>query len=246
MTRLDWAGAPRTWRGGVSHGVLYSDGPAVPWNGLVAVHENPSGSQSLDAYFDGQRLIIAQEIGDFEGTLEAFTYPDEFREHSGELTRPSGKRFGLSWREGSSDGDKLHILYNALVREPNRSWKTVAGRPDPSAFLWNLQASAINVPGARPASHLIVDTADALPELVAVVEGWLYGTADTEPRLPTPEELVDIFEAATLLRISYNPDGTWTAEGPDSVLRVNGDGSFDISAPTAQFLDLGIFTVDSF
>jgi len=239
MTRLDWAGAPRGYEIGVSNAVLYSDGVGAAWNGLLEVSEGASGTQTLDHFYDGRRLTILQEIGDFEAALQVFTYPDE-------LEDPGIQRFGLSYRTQHNAGDKIHIVYNALVKKPDRQLSTVAANVSPSIFSWNLQASAINIPGARPSSHLIVDTADSSPELVAIVEGWLYGTVSTEPRLPDPEEFVDIFEAATTLRIRNNGDGTWTATGPDDVVVDNGDGSFTIHAPTLHFLDEGLFVVDSF
>lgn len=239
MSRLNWAGAPPGYEVGVSNAVLYSEGAGIAWNGLMQVDEGASGTQNLDTYFDGRRLVIIQEIGDFEASVQAFTYPDE-------LEDPGIRRFGLSYRTRHSAGDRIHIVYNALFQPPDQKWSSVGATISPSIFAWSLQASAVNIPGARPSSRLIVDTADSSPELVEIVEGWLYGTDSTDPRIPDPEELVDLFEAATTLRITQNGDGTYTASGPDHIVVLNGDGSFTINAPTLQYLDVGKFVVDSF
>lgn len=239
MSRLDWASAPRGWEDGVSNAVLYSDGEGIAWNGLVAVDEGASGTQNTDTYFDGRRLVILQEIGDFEATVQAFTYPDQ-------LEDPGIRRFGLSYRTQHSAGDKIHIVYNALFKVPDNKFTSIGASISPSIFAWRLQASAVNIPGARPSSRLTIDTADTSPELVGVVEAWLYGTDISNPRLPDPEEFVDLFEAATTLRITQNGDGTYTATGPDHIVQLHGDGSFTIVAPTLQYLDEGIFVVDSF
>ncbi|HMT68918.1 MAG TPA: hypothetical protein PKD16_02085 [Saprospiraceae bacterium] len=239
MGRLDWASIPSGYEVGVSNAVLYSEGEGLAWNGLMQVDEGASGTQNLDTYFDGRRLVIIQEIGDFEASVQAFTYPDELEE-------PGIQRFGLSYRTQHSAGDKIHIVYNALFKPPDQKWSSVGATISPSIFAWSLQASAVNIPGARPSSRLIIDTADTSPELVELIEGWLYGTPTTDPRLPDPEELVDIFEAATTLRITQNGDGTYTATGPDHIVVLHGDGSFTINAPTLQYLDVGKFVVDSF
>ena len=76
MGRLDWASIPSGYEVGVSNAVLYSEGEGLAWNGLMQVDEGASGTQNLDTYFDGRRLVIIQEIGDFEASVQAFTYPD--------------------------------------------------------------------------------------------------------------------------------------------------------------------------
>ncbi len=239
MSRLDWASVPAAYEVGVSNAVLYSEGVGIAWNGLMQVDEGASGTQNLDTYFDGRRLVIMQEIGDFEATIQAFTYPDE-------LEDPGIRRFGLSYRTQHSEGDRINIVYNSLFKPPNQRWDSKGKNLSPSIFAWDLQASLVNIPGARPSSRLVVDTGSTSPELVDIVEGWLYGTDTTESRLPEPEEFVDLFEAATTLRIRQNGDGTWSATGPDDVVVIHEDGSFTIHAPTLQFLDGSTFVVDSF
>lgn len=239
MSRLIWETSPR-YEEGLSHAVLYSGDRGVTWNGLISVEEGASGTQDLTHYFDGRRLIITQEIGDFEASIQAFTYPEAFEEYDGFSVRQSLKRFGLSYRIRGSAGDKIHLIYNAWVRTPDRQWTTLRESVDLSTFRWDILATAVNIPGGRPASRLVVDTEMASPGLVSTLEDWLYGTETEDPRLPDPEELVDIFEAETTLRITQNGDGTYTASGPDSVIQLNVDGSFDISAPTVLFIDSGV------
>lgn len=240
MTMLDWASAPRVWEQGVDRGVLYFEDEAHVWNGLESVDEKPSATQDASLYLDGVRLAVTEDIEDFAASVNAYTYPKILDGQS------PYTRYGISYRTTKSDGYLLHIVYNAILKPPARSWDSLARVITASMFQWDLQASAVIIPGARPSSHIVIDSAAAAPELVAMVEGWLYGTVDTDPYLPTPEDVVDLFEALTTLRITVNGDGTWTATGPDEILAVNPDGSFDISAPTAQFLETYLFTVSSF
>lgn len=246
MTRLKWGEGPRMFDLGVNQGVLYLDGTAVPWNGLVSVEEAASGAVDTDHYFEGNRIHISHELGDFEARLSAYTYPDVFAEYNGWSDREYYRRFGFSYRtEREDEGTKLHIVYNVLVRDDQRSWQTFGTRPDPSLFTWDISGAAVPVPGARPAARLTLE-APRDPSVLAELEDILYGTDTTEPRLPDPAEIIELYEAATLLRITYNGDGTYTATGPDDMVVVHADGSFTLNAPTAFVDKEGIFTVNSY
>lgn len=245
MTRLNWAEGPPMYDLGLDHGVLYLDGTAVPWNGLVSVDEKESVPVNVDHYFEGNRLHVSQETGDFEARVSAYTYPDVFAEYNGYSDRNEYQRFGFSYRTQHNEGHKLHLVYNVLVRDDSRAWSTLSNRIDPSLFSWDIYASAVPVPGASPASHLIME----IPRDSSVfsdLEDILYGTETSEPRLPDPEELVELYETATLLRIVYNGDGSYTATGPDDMVRLLDDGRFELNAPSVFFLDQDIFVVNSY
>lgn len=246
MTRLVWGQGPPMYDLGVDRGVLYLGETALPWNGLVSVDEAATGSVNVEHYFDGNRIHISQETGDFEGKLTAYTYPDLFAEYNGYSDRDDYRRFGFSYRtQHGADSHKLHLVYNVLVRDTSRAWSTISDRPNPSLFDWDIYAASEPVPGASPAARLTME-APRDPSVLEEIEDILYGSDTTEPRLPSPAEIVDLYEAATLLRITYNGDGSYTAEGPDSMVRLLADGAFEIDAPTAFFVDEDIFTVHSY
>lgn len=246
MSRLEWSPLPWLYDSGVSNGVLYLDEVGVAWNGLTSVTENATGSQETSHYFDGRRLIITEEVGDYEASVQAMTYPDGFEEYNGYSESQAYKRFEFSYRSQHGENDRIHLVYNALIRPPDPSWASIKESLDTSLFTWDIQASAIHIPGARPASHLVIDTAFARPELVEMLENYIYGSSSSYPMLPPVDELVDIFEASMTLRIIYNGDGSYTAIGPDVNVPPEVDGTFDILAPTAHFLDQDSFTVRSF
>src|SRR3954464_15056666 len=113
MTVLQWDQVgDRLYETGVDHGVLYqldesgAYGDGVPWVGLTPVTESPSAAESNKQYADNivyVNLISAEEFG---GTIEAFTYPDEFAQNDGSaevapgvLLAQQGRRpFGLVFR----------------------------------------------------------------------------------------------------------------------------------------------------
>lgn len=245
MTRLEWGQGPRLFDLGVDRGVLYLDNTAVPWNGLVSVDEKASGLVNADYYFEGNRLHVSQETGDFEARISAFTYPDVFGEYNGYSERKTYQRFGFSYRTQHGDGHKLHLVYNVLVRNDTRSWDTLTNAANPSLFQWDISAAAIPVPGASPAARLIMEVPSD-EYVFAQLEDILYGSETTEPRLPDPEELVSLYESAVRLRIIYNGDGTYTAEGPDDIVSLLTDGRFMIDAPSVFYINQDKFTVNSY
>ena len=137
MTALTWDQVgERLYETGVDRGVLYqldesgSYGDGVAWNGLTTVTESPSGAESNKQYADNTvyvNLISAEEFG---GTIEAFTYPDEFGQNDGtaepapgvSLGQQGRRPFGLTYRtlmgndtEGQNHGYKLHLVYGCLA-----------------------------------------------------------------------------------------------------------------------------------
>ena len=85
MAKLIWdADGERRYENGVDHGVLYprsntGDYPlGVPWNGLTAVTESPEGAESTVHYADNIPYVSMQSAEIWKGTIEAFTFPDEF------------------------------------------------------------------------------------------------------------------------------------------------------------------------
>lgn len=246
MSRLKWGDGPPMYDLGVDHGVLYLDEMGVPWNGLVSVDEQATGEVDTDHYFDGNRIHISQETGDFEAIVSAYTYPDVFGEYNGYSEREEYRRFGFSYRtQHGADSYKLHIVYKVLVRNDTRAWSTLRAVVDPSLFNWSIHASAEPVPGASPAGRLTLE-APRDPSVLQELEDILYGTETSDPRLPGPAEIVELYEAATLLRITYNADGTYTASGPDDMVRLLGDGRFEINAPTVVPIGDGKFAISSY
>ncbi len=235
--RLNWNKAPRLFSEGLDRGVLYSKGTGVPWNGLISVQEQEVGEVYTDYYLDGTRIRATQNLGDFTATLEAYTYPDEF-DDVGLVP------FGLSYRTHHSDRYLIHMVYNALATPSSRLLRTMGGQAEPSTFLWDISSMSANIPGSSPAAHLVLDASDT-PEVTESLENLLYGTETEDATLPDPSVVLDICEAAATLKITYNGDGTWTADGPDDMVQVHPDGSFTISSPSLFLQGDGRFVVSS-
>lgn len=203
----------RFFETGVDRGVLYVDPEkGVPWNGLVSVSESPTGGESSTAYLDGVKYLDNKLSEEFEATIEAYTYPDEFALCDGTVAVSNGlfatqqkrKPFGLCYRtkvgndvDGVDHAYKLHLVYNAKVAPSSRANTTVGQSIAPDNFSWSITTKSAALREHRPTAHFVIDSRVTPLSVLNHIEDVLYGTDDAEPRLPVVAELVYIFESAT-------------------------------------------------
>jgi hypothetical protein len=232
MSRLVWE-VVDDYLAGVDHGVLYIESQGISWNGLVSVKESSSGEGIQSYYFDGIKTLDTVGSEDFVLAVEAFVYPDEFED----LVLP----FGFSYRSGQ----KIHLVYNARADSTDKGWSTLSDTVEPSNFGWDISTVPTIVPGAKPTAHLVINLAEAHPDAIQQVEDLLYGTDITDPTLPSAEDIVAIFsEFATLVVVDHG-DGTWTATGPDEAIQMLDLTTFEISWPSAVYIDSESYTISS-
>lgn len=88
--RLKWdEDAERLYETGVRMAVLYPQntdgtyGQGVAWNGLTAVNESPSGGEITTLYANDNEYLQLLSKETYGATIEAYTYPDEFKECDG-------------------------------------------------------------------------------------------------------------------------------------------------------------------
>lgn len=246
MTRLTWGDiSQRHYEAGVDRGVFYSpSGQGEAWNGLVSVEESPSESGE-PRYLDGIRLHNKKSEGAFAATIEAFTYPLGFEDHLGLSGGLSSRKrqplFNFSYRVMSDTGYKIHLVYNATANPSSKSYQF----DDVGTFSWDITTLPRAIRGSAPTAHLIVDAGTAYSQTIAAFEDVLYGSDAADPRMPLPEEVLDIFDANSILKITDNGDGTWTAEGPDDVVSMIDATTFQINWPSVEYIDADTYIVRS-
>lgn len=263
MTALIWDQiGERIFQTGVDRGVLYlSDGTVVPWNGLSGLEEN-SPKDSNSYYLDGTKYLETLSPGDFSGRLKAFTYPSEFDEVNGVATVAPGlayydqrsKMFNLSYRTrvgndvaGPNLGYKIHLLYNLVANPEIVNFETLSSASKPVEFSWTLSGVPPKIRrGYRPTIHISIDSTKTDPDTLQTIENILYGTAVTNPRLPSIDELTDLFASIGTLVIVDNGDGTWTAidVGGEYIEMLN-DTTFEIHGADAEFLDVSTYEIST-
>lgn len=210
MSRLTWGAAgKRFYEAGVDRGVLFiTNGPGVPWSGLISVSEEPVGGDLKSHYIDGFNYMNRIGGEEFTATIEAYTYPDEFAECDGTRSIGNGlfatqqrrKSFGLSYRskvgndvDGIDHAYKIHLVYNALVQPASSSHTTIGESIEPDNFSWKVASRPPILEGYRPTAHFVIDSRETPSEVLAQIEDILYGSDTLTSRLPSVGELAYIF-----------------------------------------------------
>lgn len=200
MTRLVWdTTGERYYETGVSQGVLYPQTSGayptgVAWNGLSNVSESPSGSEATAIYADNMKYLNLMSVEEFGGTIEAYTYPDEFAQCDGSealatgvsIGQQSRKAFGLCYRtilgndtDSNDYGYKLHLVYGCQASPSEKSYATVNDSPEAITFSWEFKTTPVSVAGFKPTACLTIDSTKANATKLAQLEGILYGITAT-------------------------------------------------------------------
>ena len=211
---LSWdATGDKLYETGVDRGVLYpmgqnGYGDGVAWNGLTTVTETPSGAEATKLYADNIKYLEIRSAEEFGGTIEAYTYPDEWAECDGSAALATGvyagqqprKVFGLCYRtvlgndvDLDKHGYKLHIVYGCTASPSERSYATINDSPEAITFSWEFSSVPVNVAGHKPVSCITIDSTKVDSTKLAALEAILYGTGGQSAvaaRLPLPAEIV--------------------------------------------------------
>lgn len=219
MAKIVWDQVgEKKYETGVDKGVLYPKDTTgaypkgVAWNGISKVSESPSGAENTDLYADNVKYMSLTSAEDFGGTIEAYTYPDEFAECDGSAELTSGiyvtqqerKHFGFSWRtlvgndtEGTKHGYKIHIVYDAVAKPSSKEDSTVNDSPEAGSFSWEFTTTPVpvNKDGFKPTAHIVVDSTKLDSAKLKKLEDILYGSETETARLPLPDELLTLISA---------------------------------------------------
>lgn len=217
MSKLVWdKTGERLYETGVKQGVLYpmdakgTYPKGVPWNGLTNVTESPSGAEATALYADDIKYLNLMSNEEFGGTIEAYTYPDEFAECDGSASIATGvyigqqarKTFGFCYRttigndvESNAHGYKLHLVYGALASPSEKAYATINDSPEAITFSWEFSTTPVNVTGFKPTACLTIDSTKVDAEKLAALEKILYGDDANDTavaRLPLPDEVAQV------------------------------------------------------
>ncbi len=192
----------KKFEAGTDHAVLYpiANGAypkGVAWNGITAVNESPEGGDAQDFYADNIKYGSLRGAENFNGTIECYTYPDEWKACDGRkelvpgatIAQQNRKAFGLSYRsllgndtEGLDLGYILHLVYNATASPSEKSRSTINESPEAQTFSYEFQTTPVSVTAvenAKATSHIEIDSTKVTEAQLTAIEAVLYGTVGT-------------------------------------------------------------------
>lgn len=205
----------RLYETGVDRGVVYPQvGATYPagaaWNGLTGVTLSPSGAEPSPLYANNHKYLNLMSVEELGGTIEAYTYPDEFAACNGEKELVAGVRvgqqkrqqFGFTFRtligndsEGTAHGYNITLVYGALASPSESANATVNDSPEAKTMSWEFSTTPVEVTGFEPTASIVINSTTVDADKLAAFEAILYGSGDTEARLPLPDEVAELFAA---------------------------------------------------
>ena len=188
----------KKFEAGVDHCVLYpltngAYNKGVAWNGITGITESPEGGDAQDFYADNIKYGSLRGAENFGGTIECYTYPDEWKGCDGRadladgvtFSQQSRKIFGLSYRTliGSDTmelgaGYILHIIYGCTASPSSKSRSTVNESPEAGTMSYEFKTTPVNVSkiaNAKATSHIEIDSTKVSSKVLAAIEAALYG-----------------------------------------------------------------------
>lgn len=214
MAKLLWDQAgTRLYETGISKGVLFtqaSDGSyedGVAWNGLVSVAKTPDGGEDNPIYADNMKYISLTSAENLNGSISAYTYPDEFEACDGSAEVNPGVFVGQQARvpfalayitivgndtQGNAYGEKLHIIYNAKVSPSERSYETVNGDPSAITFSWDFATTPVDLSdvGLDASAGIVIEKVTVGNTKWQAILDEIHGGTSTPSTLPSIQELI--------------------------------------------------------
>lgn len=221
--------AERTFEAGVSEGVLFPGAPngtnkGVVWNGLTSVSDTPDGGDANDQYADNIKYLSLRGAENRNGTIEAFTYPEEFEPSMGNavaggvvVTGGTKDPFNFVYKtkygnaeEGIDFGEKMHIVYNATVSPSERQYETINDSPEAMTLSWEFNTTPIPVTLTSATREALAEVSAKFSTIKQTAVLELVRTSDTA-------EFYDSIEA-----LIYGTDGSGQTEGTEATLPLPG------------------------
>lgn len=219
MPKLVWdQSGERLYETGTAKGVLFVQGTTgaydagVAWNGLVSVKKSNDGAEESPLYADNMKYLSLTSAENLKGSIDAFTYPEEFEACDGSSAVNPGVYvgqqtrvpFGLAWStivgndtQGNAYGEKIHIIYNAKVAPAERAYETVNEDPSALTFSWEYTTTPVDLSaiGLEPSAGIVVSKSEVSVAAWTALTDKLYGTATVPSALPSIQEVITLTEA---------------------------------------------------
>jgi hypothetical protein len=221
MPKLQWdQTGQRLYETGTAKGVLFVQGEdgaygaGVAWNGLVSVKKSNDGAEESPLYADNMKYLSLTSAENLKGSIDAYTYPEEFEACDGSAAvnpgvyvgQQSRVPFALAWStivgndvQGNAYGEKIHIIYNAKVAPAERAYETVNEDPTALTFSWEYTTTPVDLSdiGLDPSAGVTISKTEVSDAAWKALTDKLYGADAAASTLPTIQEVIALTETMT-------------------------------------------------
>lgn len=195
-------------------------GAGVAWTGITAFNVQPQGGEANKYYADDIHYITVYSAETADFTIEAYTYPDEFKACNGEASLVNGvvigqqtrKAFGAAFvnlvgndTELQDHGKKLTLVYGCRVSPSEKGHATINENLEPATMSWSGTTTPVKVTyddESYTTATVEVDSTVVGKDAFDAVYDAVYGTdgsgssQGTSPKFLTPDEVADIVKNA--------------------------------------------------
>lgn len=214
MSKLLWDQVgQRTYETGTSKGVLFTQdskgayGTGVAWSGLISVKKSADGAEESAIYADNMKYLSLTSAENLKGSIDAYTYPEEFEACDGSnaihpgvyVGQQARVPFGLAWStivgndtQGNAYGEKIHLVYNAKVAPAERAYETVNEDPTAITFSWEYTTTPVDLSaiGLEPSAGITISKSEVGEKGWKALVDSIYGTEADEATLPSIQEVI--------------------------------------------------------
>ncbi len=187
-------------------------GAGVPWVGVTALNEEPSGGEPSKLYADNKVFMTLYSKEEVGLNLECYTYPDEFEGCDGlkeivpgvHVGQQNRSKFGLVCRsliasetEGTDAGAKYYVYYGCSASPSSRSRSTTNESTDAQPLSFSVATTEQKLPediSKKGTSVLRIDSTAVDEAVLQKFLDTVYGTDDKEPALPSMIELIALLK----------------------------------------------------
>lgn len=215
----------RIYETGTAKGALFVQdatgayGEGVAWNGLISANQSNDGAEPTDLYADNIKYLSLMSAENHKGTIEAYTYPEEFEVCDGSAAVNPGVYVGQQMRvpfgfvyctivgndtQGNAYGEKMHFVYNARVSPSERSYETVNEDPEAITFSWEYTTTPVDLSDVTlegrtldPSAGITISKTEVGAVKYQELQDLVYGTEALEPTLPTIQEIITLTKPET-------------------------------------------------
>lgn len=185
------------------------------WNGLRSVSISADKTEGAFAYQDDVPIEEHTNMADIKVHIQAVNFPEEFMPCIGETLLDEGVSiaqqdrsiFGLSYVtnpceafDGLSYDYEIHIIYGMTAGVTQRQFITESDNQVVLAYNWDCEtvpepfSDPLKIPSAELVIRVRNDKGQDYLNKIAYIEDCLYGTENSEPFLPMPDDIIEIID----------------------------------------------------